>query len=149
MIESEHSTALDHPAATVFAFLTDLEARSTWITGIQDIRVTPHGPARPGTSYFESGKFSGFKSEKTMRVTQYEQDRQLTLETAGDAKPFYRMSYRVEPVSSGACRVHSRVEIGGAPKAAELFMRKGVNKSLQEDLERLGSVLASWAASAS
>ncbi len=69
----EYTDTFDYQAASVFALLTDLEARSTWIAGIQEIRVTPQGPARLGTSYFEAGKFSGYKSEKTMSITEFEQ----------------------------------------------------------------------------
>ena len=136
----EYTDIFDSPAAAVFALLTDLEARPTWIAGIFEVRVTPPGPARLGTSYFEAGKFSGYKSEKTMSVTEFEHDRILTLAT--EAPNPFRESYRIEPLSEGSCRVHFTVEIS-APKVAEFFMRQQMKKAQPQNAERLKSVLAS------
>src|SRR5690348_16263419 len=106
MATFEYTDAFDFSAATVFAGLTDLEGRPTWITGLIEVRVTPAGPAHLGTSYFESGKFSGFKSEKTLLVTEFEQDRLLTLATPAEAKDPWRESYAIEALSETSCRVH-------------------------------------------
>ena len=100
MTTFEYTDTFDYPAAAVFALLTDLEARPTWIAGILEVRVTPPGTARLGTSYFEAGKFSGFKSEKTLFVTEFEQDRLLTLASPAEAKDPWRESYRIEPLST-------------------------------------------------
>src|SRR6266566_3241921 len=106
MITFEYSETFAYPAAAVFAALTDLEARPAWIAGILEVRVTPPGPARLGTSYFEAGKFSGFKSEKTLFVTEYEQDHLMTLATPAEASNPFRESYRIEPLSEETCSVH-------------------------------------------
>ncbi len=143
MATFEYTDTFDSPAAAVFALLTDLEARPTWIEGLQEIRVTPQGPARLGTSYFEAGKFSGYKSEKTMSVTEFEQDRLLTLATEASVRNSFRESYRIEPLSEGACRVHFTVEVGGAPKVAEFFMQQAMKKAQPQQAACLKSVLAS------
>ncbi len=49
----EYTDTFDYSAAAVFAALTDLEVRPTWIAGIQQVRVTPPGPARLGTICFQ------------------------------------------------------------------------------------------------
>ena len=143
MLTFEYTDTFDSPAATVFALLTDLEARPSWIQGILEIRVTPEGPARLGTRYFESGKFSGFKSEKTMEVTEYEQDRLLTLATAPEVTQSFRESYRIEPLSEGTCRVHFMTEVGGVPKVGEFFMRQSMKNEQPRLVARLKTVLAS------
>jgi uncharacterized protein YndB with AHSA1/START domain len=143
MATFEYTDTFDSPAAAVFALLTDLEARPTWIAGLQEIRVTPQGPARLGTSYFEAGKFSGYKSEKTMSVTEFEQDRLLTLTTEAEAPNPFRESYRIESLSERACRVHFTVEVGNVPKVAEFFMRQQMKKAQPRNAARLKSVLAS------
>ena len=139
----EYTDTFDSPAAAVFALLTNLEARPTWIAGIFEVRVTPPGPALLGTSYFEAGKFSGYKSEKTMLVTEFEQDRLLTLATPAEVRNSFRENYRIEPLSEGACRVHFTVEVGGAPKVAEFFMQQQMKKDQPQQAARLKSVLAS------
>ena len=139
----EYTDTFDSPAAAVFALLTNLEARPTWIAGIFEVRVTPPGPALLGTNYFEAGKFSGYKSEKTMLVTEFEQDRLLTLATPAEVRNSFRENYRIEPLSEGACRVHFTVEVGGAPKVAEFFMQQQMKKDQPQQAARLKSVLAS------
>lgn len=145
MLTVEHTDTFDYPRAAVFALLTDLEARPTWIQGILEVRVTPAGPARLGTSYFEAGKYSGFKSEKTMIVTEWEQDRLLILSTPAEVRNSFRERYRIEPLSEGVCRVHFTVEVGGAPKVAEFFMQQQMKKAQPQNATRLKSVLASQA----
>lgn len=145
MITFEYTDTFDYPKASVFALLTDLEVRPTWIKGILEVRVTPPGPAFLGTSYFEAGKFSGFKSEKTLFVTEFEQDRLLTLATPAEAKNPWRESYRIEPLSEGACRVHFTVEVGNVPKVAEFFMGQQMKKDQPQQAARLKSLIASRA----
>lgn len=141
MATFEYTDTFEAPAAAVFAALTDLEARPTWIAGIQQVRVTPPGPARLGTSYFEAGKFSGFKSEKTMSVTEFEQDRLLTLATDAGVPNLFRESYRIEPLSEEACRVQFIVDVGNVPKVAEFFMRQEMKKAQPQNVARLKSLL--------
>jgi uncharacterized protein YndB with AHSA1/START domain len=143
MLTVEYTDTFDFPAAAVFALLTDLEKRSKWITGILEIRVTPPGPARLGTSYFEAGKFSGYKSEKTMIVTEFEQDRLLTLATPTEVRNSFRETYRIEPISDKSCRVNFTIEVGGAPKVAEFFMQQAMKKAQPQQVASLRSLLAS------
>ena len=142
MATFEYTDIFDYSQASVFAVLTDLEARPTWIKGIQEVRVTPAGPARLGTSYFEAGKFSGYKSEKTMLVTECEQDHLLTLETPAGAPNSFRESYRIEPLFEEACRVHFTLDVGNVPKVAEFFMRQEIKKAQPQNAARLKSILA-------
>lgn len=143
MLTVEYTDTFDYPAADVFALLTNLEARPSWITGIIEVRVTPPGSARLETSYFEAGKFSGYKSEKTMVVTEFEQDRLLTLATPAEVRNSFRESFRVEPLSEEACRVDFTIEVGGAPKVAEFFMQQAMKKEQPLQTTRLKSMLAS------
>lgn len=141
MLTFEHTETYDYPASGVFSRLIDLEERAAWIKGIIETRVTPEGPARVGTEYFESGKYSGFKSEKTMVVTELVQDQLLILETAPYEKQSFRESYRIEPISDASCRVHFAIEVGNVPKVAEFFMRQSMKKELPQTAAGLKAVL--------
>jgi hypothetical protein len=139
----EYTDTFDFPACAVFALLADLPARPDWIHGTYyEVRVTPEGPARQGTSYFESAKFSGFKSEKTLLVTEFEQDRLLTLASEDGAQQPWRESYRIEPLSEGTCRIHFTIDVGTVPKMAEFFMRQQMKKDQPQNAARLRSLLA-------
>ncbi|QBD76935.1 hypothetical protein EPA93_13345 [Ktedonosporobacter rubrisoli] len=143
MTAFEYSETLEYSSASVFALLTDLDARPAWIKGILEVRVTPPGPAQLGTSYFEAGKYSGYKSEKTLRVVEFEQDRLLALETEASTPNSFRESYRLEALSEGSCRLVLTAEIGNVPKVAEFFMKQEMKKTQPQNVARLKSLLAS------
>lgn len=138
----EHTDSFDYPAEAVYAVIADLAARPNWIEGIQQAEVSPEGQAQLGTRYHEAGKFVGFKSEKTLVVTDCQPDRLLTLMTPDGAKAPWRESYRIEPLSERACRVHFTIEAGNVPKAGEFFMSKSMRKEQPQQVERLKSILA-------
>jgi uncharacterized protein YndB with AHSA1/START domain len=144
MLTFECTDTFDYSAAAVFGLLTDLEARSSWSGGeVFEKRITPEGPARLGTSYFESGKYEGYKSEKTLFVTEFEPEHLLTLATAADAPQSFRTSYQIESLDAHTCRVTFTDEVGGVPKVAEFFMRQSMKKGQPKTVERLKSILAS------
>src|SRR5205823_3694976 len=120
----------------------DIEARPMWQPSLVEERITPPGPARSGATIFEVGKFSGYTSEKTMTVSEFEQDRLLALETLADAQAPFRESYRIEPISDAACRLTCHVEIGGLPKISEFFVRQATTRDLPQNFARLKSFLA-------
>jgi len=141
MIHVEHSDTIDHPAATVFAVLIDIQARPTWQPSISEERIEPTGPARLGSRIVEIGTFAGHRSEKTLTVTEFEQDRRLTLETAADARAPFRERYEIVPLADGACRLICSVEIGGVPRIAEFLVRQATTKELPRMFARLKAVL--------
>ncbi|GGB54371.1 hypothetical protein F3157_14515 [Virgibacillus dakarensis] len=141
MLTFEYTETYDYPASIVFSRLIDLKGRDSWIKGITEIQVTPEGPAQLGTKYFESGKYSGFKSEKTMIVTECIKDHLLTMETTPDEKQSFRESYRIEPISEKSCRVHFTIQVGNVPKVAEFFMGQSMKKEQPQTAARLKAVL--------
>ena len=141
MLTFEHTENYDYAASDVFSRLVDLEGRITWIKGIIETRVNPEGAARLGTRYFESGKYSGFKSEKNMVVTELVQDQLLTMETAPGEKQSFRESYRIEPTSETSCRVHFTIQVGNVPKVAEFFMRQSMKKEQPQNAAGLKAAL--------
>ncbi|HEY4460830.1 MAG TPA: SRPBCC family protein [Pseudonocardiaceae bacterium] len=141
-MEFQHTETFDEPAATVFALLSDLDARPSWLPEITRHEVTPAGPTRLGTTYFEAANFSGYQSEKTSTVTQFEPDRLITLTTAPDAPHVFVETMLVEPVSPTSCVVHFTTQVDGVPKVAAFFMRQSMKKTLPTNARRLKEVLA-------
>ena len=141
MLTFEYAETYDCPAAVVFSRLIDLKGRASWMQGIIENRVTPEGSAQVGTQYFESGKYSGFKSEKNMIVTELVEDRLLSMVTASDEKQSFRESYRIEPISETSCRVHFTIQVGNVPKVAEFFMRQSMKKEQPKTAASLKAAL--------
>lgn len=142
MMQFEHTETFDQPASTVFALLSDLDARPSWLPEITRHQVTPEGPVGLGTTYFEAANYSGYKSEKTSTVTEFEPNRLITLTTVPDAPQAFRESMRVEPVSPTSCTVHFTTNIDGVPKVAAFFMRQSMKKTLPTNARRIKDVLA-------
>ncbi len=143
MLEFEYTETLDHPAPTVFALLSDLDARPSWLPEITAHEITPAGPTRLGTTYFEAATYSGYESKKTSTVTEFEPDRLITLTTLPDEPQEFRESIRVEPVSPTSCTVHFRTNVDGVPKVAAFFMRQSMKKTMPRNAQRIKDVLAS------
>lgn len=143
MLTFEYTEVYDYPASVVFSQLVDLKGRTSWMKGISENRVTPDGPVQLGSKYFESGKYSGFKSEKTMIVTELVQDQLLTMETVPEEKQYFRESYLVEPTSEKTCRVHFTIQVDNVPKVAEFFMRQSMKKEQPKTAASLEAVLSS------
>lgn len=141
MLTFEYIESYDHPASVVFSRLIDLKGRASWIKGITETRVTPEGEAQLGTKYFESGKYSGFKSEKNMVVTELVQDHLLTMETVPDEKQSFRESYLIEAISESSCRVHFTIQVDNVPKVAEFFMRQSMKKEQPQTAASLKAVI--------
>lgn len=141
-MEFQHTETFDQPAATVFALLSDLDARPSWLPEITRHEVTPPGPAQLGTTYFEAATYSGYKSEKTSVVTEFEQDRRLTLTTVPGSPQTFVETVVVEPASPTTCTVHFTTQIDGVPKVAAFFMRQSMKKTLPTNARRLKEVLA-------
>jgi hypothetical protein len=76
-----------------------------------------------------------------MRVTEFEQDRLLTLATETGASNPFRESYRIEPLSEETCRVQFIIDAGNVPKVAEFFMRQEMKKAQPQNAARLKSLL--------
>ncbi len=56
MATFEYTDTFEAPAAAVFAALTDLEARPTWIAGIQQVTRHPSGTSSPGNQLLRGGQ---------------------------------------------------------------------------------------------
>ncbi len=78
-----------------------------------------------------------------MIVTEFEQDRLLTMTTPAEASNPFRESYRIEPLSEGVCGVHFTVDVGNVSKLTEYFMRPAMKKDQPKNAARLKSILAS------
>lgn len=64
MLTFSYTEDFDYPASAVFSRLLDLQGRTTWMKGIMQNQVTPDGPVRLGTKYFESGNIRASEAKK-------------------------------------------------------------------------------------
>jgi Polyketide cyclase / dehydrase and lipid transport len=145
MIKVEYSDTFNYPASKIFAVLTDFQARSSWQPDIIETRLESDGTAQLGARVFEIRKHAGHRSENTLTINEFEQDRLLTLETVPGGKQRIREHCRIEPLEDGNCRLCYLIEIDGLPQIAVFFVRQTMMKQVPKNFELLKSVLASQA----
>lgn len=146
MITVEYSETLAYSASLVFATLIEADVRQSWQTSLVSLRVEPAGLITPEAHVIETRKYMGYKTETTLRISAFELDRQLTLETLPDAPALQRESYQLEALSEQSCRLTYRVDAEGIPKMFEGLARKSQAKELPQNVEQLKSLLAERAA---
>ncbi len=109
-----------YPASAVFAAITDFPAYPWWQPDVMGIRASRSLPAGLGTQVLEVDNVMGRQTHLTLTVTEYEQDRLITLQTPAAARPRVRQAYRLEPTGDGGCRLDFHLELDDVPKMAEI-----------------------------
>jgi hypothetical protein len=90
----------------------------------------------------EVGNVMGRQTHLTLTVTEYEQDRLVTLQTPAGARPRVRQAYRLEPTGDGGCRLDFRLELHDVPKLADHLVKTQLSHQVERFFEELGAVVA-------
>jgi uncharacterized protein YndB with AHSA1/START domain len=95
----ELSTIINRPVAEVFAYVTDHKRQAEWDSAVKEVRQTPEGEIRIGTTLTDVRTFMGRKIESISEVIEWEPNKKFT--RRGE-KPFPLTGYLTfEPVSEG------------------------------------------------
>jgi len=140
MIKVEVSVLINKPVEEVFAFVSSHENTPKWQGGVE--AVIPEGPQNAvGSKYTEVRKFMGQEMKSAMEVTAYETNSKWAAKVLKGPVP-YEVTATFTAEGSGT-RMTTVVE--GEPKGffkvAEGMMKGQLEKSLQEDGERLKKLL--------
>src|SRR6266498_683779 len=101
VIRLEDSVSYPYPAPALFAAITDFPAYPWWQPDVLGIRAAQALPAGLGTQVLEVDTVMGRQTHVTLIVTEYQQDRLLTLQTPAAARPRMRQQYRLQPAGNG------------------------------------------------
>jgi uncharacterized membrane protein len=142
MIKVEKSVIIDKPVAAVFAYATDGANAPKWQGGVDSVIL--EGPAGVvGTKYTEVRKFMGQEMKSALEVTAFEPDSKFSAKVIKGPVP-YEVTVMFEPSGAGT-KMTTKVE--GEPtglfKVAESLFRGQLEKSLEEDGNRLKGILES------
>jgi uncharacterized membrane protein len=142
MISVEHSITIEKPVEEVYAYTNDPDNTSSWQGGVVSVKY-PEGPLSKGTQFVEVRRFMGRDMETTVEVTAHELNKSYGAKALSGPIPF-EVSVTYESVGSGTKMITLvEAEPGGFFKLAEGAVSKQLKKSLQEDAERLKSILES------
>ena len=141
----ESSIVIQRPVEVVFAYLCDFSNVPKWDPTKSEVRVTPEGPVRLGTTVHMVTSFHplglSMKLASTMEVTTYEANRRFTMTAISGPFPV-QFIFRVEPAEGGVrLTIGGQAEPGGFFKIAEGVLINRVKKEQAEELQRLKGLL--------
>jgi uncharacterized protein YndB with AHSA1/START domain len=142
MITVEKSVIINRPVAEVFSFVTNEENTTKWQAGVESTQ--DEGPSNQvGSRYTEVRKFMGREMKTTLELTAFEPNAKWGAKVVKGPVP-YEVVSMFEPAGDGT-KVTTRVE--GEPtgffKVAEGMVSGQLEKSLEEDFQRLKALLES------
>lgn len=139
MISVEKSVKINKPVAEVFAYVTNYDHVTKWQGGVE--AVEPEGDNAVGGKYTEVRKFLGREMKTTLEVTAFEQNAKWAAKALTGPVP-YEATTTFEAVNGGT-KIFTRVEAepSGFFKVAQGAVQSQLDKSLEEDLQRLKEIL--------
>jgi uncharacterized membrane protein len=138
MIRIEKYVVINKPVEDVFALVTDGSQAHTWQGGLEAVEGDTD---RVGSQYNEVRKFLGREMRSTLEVTAFEHPSRWAAKIVKGPVP-YEVVVLVAPEGDGT-RVTSRIdgEPSGFFKVAQGMMQSQLEKSIEEDLQRLKKLL--------
>jgi uncharacterized protein YndB with AHSA1/START domain len=137
----DYAVTYPYPAPAVFDAITDFPAYPWWQPHV-GVRAAGALPSGPGTQVLRVQDVMGHETDITLTLTEYEQDRLLTLQTPAGARPGVRQAYRLEPTGDGGCRLDFHLALDGVPKMAEHFVKTELSHQVKRFFEDLGAIVA-------
>jgi uncharacterized membrane protein len=138
MIHIEKSVVIDKPIEQVFALVSDGSQAPRWQGGLEAVE----GPTDVvGSQFTEVRKFMGREMRSTLEVTAFEPDTRWSARVLKGPVP-YEVTVQLEP-QDGSTRLTTRIdgEPTGFFKMAEGMVKSQLEKSIEEDVQRLKQVL--------
>jgi carbon monoxide dehydrogenase subunit G len=105
MFEIEEAITIGRPAAEAWAMLIDFPNVPAWEDGVLEVRQTSPGPPSVGTTLVARRAYGPWKTDVDCRITDWQDDRSVTMEILGGPTSRATTRYAVEPVGDDACRV--------------------------------------------
>lgn len=140
MITVEKTVQIDKPVEDVFAYITNIDNVTKWQEGVESIEL--EGDASTvGGKYTEVRKFLGREMKTDLEITEFEPNARWSARALSGPVP-YTATTIFESVGDGTkVTMHVEGEPSGFFKVAQGAVQKQLDKSVEEDLQRLKKVL--------
>ena len=137
MATIEISTVINRPVEEVFAFASNYENNSKWISGVIEVKKTSEGPIGVGTTYRTVLTFLGRRVESEAECTEYEPNRRYAMKSTSGPFPVENRT-TFERAEGGTWVTFSTVaEPGGFFKLAEPLLVSMVKRQFEADFANL------------
>jgi len=136
MITVEKSVHINKPIDAVFAYATNLDNITKWQEGVESVEVEGD-PNATGGKYTEVRKFLGREMRTTLEITAFETKSKWAAKVLEGPVP-YEVLASYESADGGTkVTMHIDGEPSGFFKLAQGAVQKQLDKSMEEDLQRL------------
>ncbi len=145
MTKLEQSVVINRPIEEVFAFVTDMEKSSQWMSELVEAKQTSEGPVGVGTTYMAVATPLGRRAESTQDVVEYEPNSKFAIKsTSGPVAS--RDEYTFEAVAGGTkvTRV-ATAEMGGFFRLAEPLVARMMRRQFKTNFANLKDLLEAQA----
>ncbi len=141
MIKVAVGEVINRPVEEVFAYTANPENDPQWQSGIEEARLTSDGPLGKGSTAREVIRFLGRRMDIEFLITEYEQDKKLSVKTTGGPVSFEQTA-TYEPVDGGT-RLNFTMEgdAKGFFKLADPLLARMVKRQVQGDLGNLKDLM--------
>lgn len=140
MITVEKSVQINKPVEDVFAYATNIENLTKWQEEVESIEVEGD-PNAVGGKYTEVRKFLGREMKTTLEITAYESNAKWAAKALDGPVP-YEVLASYAPADGGTkITMHIDGEPSGFFKLAQGAVQKQLDKSMEEDMQRLKAIL--------
>lgn len=136
MASVSSSVTINKPVEKVFSSVTMVENHKTWQPGILDAKLTPAGPVALGSIYHYATEVMGRRMETQLQVSGNELNKKWAVKTTGVPRPVETV-YLFEGAGNGTKLTISMELSGGYPAAAEAMVKQQMQKSLDEQGNRI------------
>ena len=145
MIKIEQSTVINRSIEETFAFLTDIEKMSQWMSDLVEARQTSEGPLGAGTTFSVVASPLGRQIENIQEVVEYEPNKRFTIKsTSGPVANEDEFTF--EPVTGGTKVTRAtEAEIGGFFKLAEPLVVRMLKRQFETNFANLKDLLEAQA----
>ena len=140
MASASSSIVINQPAEQVFGYVTNVANHTAWQAGILSATITLAGPVAVGSIYHYTTEVMGRKYETQIQVSGFEQNKKWATKTIGVPRSVETV-YLFEAVGTTTRLTISMDLTGGYPAAAEAMVKAQMQKSFDEQAQRIKKIL--------
>ena len=101
MTKLTKSIEIEAPPEKVFAFITDVKKGNELTKGFAEAEYTSKGPVGVGTTQHAVAKAGGSQAEFDMEITEFVENKKISMHTIGASKLKMTGSHTLEPTAKG------------------------------------------------
>ena len=137
MASVSSTVTINAPVEKVFNYVADVANHKAWQAGILDATISPPGPAQLGSIYTYTSEVMGRKMNTQMQISAFEANKKWNVKTIGVPQSV-ETAYTFESQGPSTTKLTVAMELsGGFPAAAEAMVKAQMQKSMDEQANRM------------